>query len=202
MSNHVTEWLNAYFDGELTGRRLDQVEEHLAACETCQAELDSLQDLSELLREVPVPELISPERFAVQVGLRLSRREVIASKNGLLEIGWWMIPVGLLAAWVFISTSLLVNGLLSTANSLGLLTSISSWMMFGTSNVADWSSTLGQIGVLSGRSLDLAASTETLARLSLPQITLQISIALLYLSWIAIWWTRQTRQQQSQPIEG
>ena len=30
MSNHVTEWLNAYFDGELTGRKLHQVEEHLA----------------------------------------------------------------------------------------------------------------------------------------------------------------------------
>jgi hypothetical protein len=39
----------------------------------------------------------------------------------------------------------------------------------------------------------------------LPQISLQISIALLYLSWIAIWWARHIRyqhQQHSQLIEG
>jgi len=37
--------------------------------------------------------------------------------------------------------------------------------------------------------------------MSLPQISLQISIALLYLSWIAIWWTRHQRQQQGQLLE-
>ena len=36
MSNHVSEWLNAYFDGELTGKLLHQVEDHLAECEACQ----------------------------------------------------------------------------------------------------------------------------------------------------------------------
>ena len=48
MSNHVTEWLNSHLDCESKGRRLHQVEEHLAECETCQAELDSLQGLSNL----------------------------------------------------------------------------------------------------------------------------------------------------------
>ena len=63
MSNHVTEWLNAYYDGELKGKRLQQVEEHLIECEACQAELESLQGLSALLQEVPAPEFPSPERF-------------------------------------------------------------------------------------------------------------------------------------------
>ena len=35
------------------------------------------------------------------------------------------------------------------------------------------------------------SSTETFTRTSLPQISLQVSIALLYLSWIAIWWARR-----------
>jgi hypothetical protein len=74
--------------------------------------------------------------------------------------------------------------------------------MFGSASAADWSSTLGQVGVLSGNSLDLAASTETFTRTSLPQITLQVSIALLYLSWIAIWWARHTRQGNGQLLEG
>jgi predicted anti-sigma-YlaC factor YlaD len=199
MSNHITEWLNAYLDGELRGSQLDYVEAHLAECEVCQTELESLDRLSVLLQEVPEPEFIPSERFAAQVSLRLPHAKPAPSRGKALEIGWWMIPVGLLAAWVFINTSFWVNDMLSVANSFGLLTSVSDWMMFGTSN---WSATLGQFGILSGNSLDLAALTESFTRTSLPQISLQISIALLYLSWIAIWWVRRQRQEHGQPLEG
>jgi anti-sigma factor RsiW len=48
MSTHVSEWLNAYHDGELRGNRLQYVETHLAECELCQAELESLDNLSDL----------------------------------------------------------------------------------------------------------------------------------------------------------
>ena len=41
MSNHVTEWLNAYLDGELADSRFYQVQSHLAECDACLAELDS-----------------------------------------------------------------------------------------------------------------------------------------------------------------
>jgi predicted anti-sigma-YlaC factor YlaD len=201
MPKHVTELLNLYLDGELHGSRLYQVEAHLAECEACQAELESLESISNLLQEVPAPEFTPPERFAAQVSLRLSHPKPVSSRKKVLEISWWMIPVGLLAAWAFINTSFLVNDLLSTANSLGLLTSVSNWMIFGTANAADWSSALGQIGVLSGNSFDLAASTEAFTRTSLPQIMWQVSIALLYLSWTAIWWTRHTRQGHGQPQE-
>ena len=56
MSTHVSEWLNAYYDGELHGSRLQHVESHLAACELCQTELESLESLSDLLHQVPAPE--------------------------------------------------------------------------------------------------------------------------------------------------
>ena len=199
MPKHVTEWLGAYADGELRGSQLQQMKAHLAECEVCQLELESLDRLSSLLQEVPLPEFTSPERFAAQVGLRLPHSKPASTEKRVLEIGWWMIPVGLLAAWVFINTSFWVNDMLSVANSFGLLTSVSDWMMFGTSN---WSATLGQFGILSGNSLDLAALTESFTRTSLPQISLQISIALLYLSWIAIWWVRRQRQEHGQPLEG
>jgi hypothetical protein len=205
MSNHVTEWLNAYFDGELAGRRLHQVEEHLAECGTCQAELESLRSLSELLHEVPVPEFTSVERFAARVSLRLPHPKAEAPRKKILEVGWWMIPVGLLAIWIVMNASFFVYDMLSVANSFGWLTSVSDWMRFGTSSAADWSSALGQIGILRGNALTLAASTETFTRISLLQITLQVSIALLYLSWIAIWWARHMRHQTHQrgrPLEG
>jgi predicted anti-sigma-YlaC factor YlaD len=199
MSNHVTEWLNAYLDGELHGSRLHHVEAHLAECEVCQTELESLESLSGWLQGVPAPEFTSPERFAAQVNLRLPHQQSTISQKKILEVGWWMIPVGLLATWIFMNTSFLVSDMLSLANSLGLLMGISDWMTLG---VADWSTTLGQFGVLSGNSLDLAASTETFTRTSLPQISLQVSIALLYLSWIAIWWARRRRQEHGQLLEG
>jgi len=202
MSKHVTEWLNAYLDGELRGNRLQQVEEHLAECQTCQAELVSLKKLSSLLHEVPAHELASPERFVSQINLLLPHKQTTTSGKKILEIGWWMIPVGLLATWTLINTSVLVSDIVSAANRLGLLSSVPNWMVFGSSSNHFWSATLGQFGILSGNSLNWAEATEIFTRTSLPQFSLHVSIALLYLSWIAIWWARHTRQGHGQLLEG
>jgi hypothetical protein len=202
MSKHIIEWLNAYLDGELKGSQLHYVEVHLAECQICRAELHSLERLSGFLHEVPAPEFTSPERFAAQVNLRLPHEQYATSRNKVLEIGWWMIPVGLLGLWIFISTSFLVSDLLSAANNVGLLTNVSDWLALGSSSEAYWSATLGQFGILSGNSLNWAEWIEAFTRMSLPQISFQVSIALLYLSWIAIWWARHTRQGHGQLLEG
>ncbi len=202
MSKHVTEWLNAYLDSELKDSQLRQVEAHLVECQACRDELESLARLSSLLHEVPAPEFTPPERFAARVNLRLSQRRMPAPRNKVLEIGWWMVPVGLLGAWVFIGTTSLVSDLLSVANSLGLMTGFSNWLVFGPTTETYWSATLGQVGVLNGNSLGWVASIEGLTRTSLPQITVYVSIAFLYLSWMAIWWARRRRQEHGQLLEG
>lgn len=202
MSNHVSEWLNAYHDGELRGNRLRLVEAHLAECEACQAELASLEDLSDLLHEVRAPEMISVERFAAQVNLRLPHSKPVVSRNTFSQFGWWMIPVGLLASWVFFSTAFLLSDVLSVAGNLGLLRGLSAWLASGPANDVYVSTTIGQMGLLSGNGLSWAETTETFTRMSLPQIIVQVSIAVLYLSWLAIWWARQTRQGTGQLLEG
>jgi predicted anti-sigma-YlaC factor YlaD len=204
MSNHVTEWLNAYLDDELKNGRLDQVEKHLAECEECQAELESLQNVSSLLREVPAPEFISSERFASQVSLRLPHEQPRATKRKAQEMGWWMIPVSLLMLWFFIGTVEVVGDVISTADRLGILSlgDTPTWLATGSSSGAVWSGTLGEFGLLSGDSLQWAELTESFTRNNLPQIVLQVAIALLYLSWIAIWWARQTRREHGQLLEG
>jgi hypothetical protein len=202
MSNHVSEWLNAYHDGELRGNRLRSVEAHLAECELCQAELESLVDLSDLLHEVRAPEMVSVDRFAAQVNLRLPRSRTVISRTKAAEFGWWMIPVGLLTSWVFVSTALILSDVLSVAGNLGLLSGLSEWLAVGPANNIYLSTTIGQIGLLSGNGLNWAESLETITRVSVPQIILQVSIALLYLSWIAIWWARRTRQGIGQLLEG
>ena len=203
MSNHVTEWLNAYHDGELNSNRLHHVEAHLAECETCRKELESLEGLSSLLHEVETPQLVSADKFASQVNLRLPHeRAVVTTEKKVTEIGWWMIPVGLLAAWIFVSTAFIVGDALSVAGNLGLLSGMSSWLASTPSDGIYVSATMGQMGLLSGNSLNWMEATETFTRNSLPQLTLQISIALLYLSWMAIWWARHTRQGHGQLLEG
>lgn len=202
MSRHVSEWLNVYHDGELHGTQLHQVEEHLAQCELCQAELDSLQSISSLLHEVPTPAFTQPERFASQVSLRLPHKQSVVSTKQIIEIGWWMIPVGLVCVWVFLSTAFILGDILSTAGNLGLLSGMSAWLGSGASDGIYLSATIGQMGVLSGNSLNWAEAMETFTRLSLPQIVLQVSVALLYLGWIALWWTRRTRSGHGQLLEG
>jgi anti-sigma factor RsiW len=201
MSEHVHEWLNAYFDGELRGNRLHQVEAHLAECELCQTELESLDRLSNVLHEVPAPEFMPEERFAAQVRLRLPHKQTFVSRKQVMEAGWWMIPVGLLGAWVFIGTALFVSDIVSTVSNLGLLSNLSGWLASGSSANATWTATLGQFGVLRGSILNWAETTEAFTRTSLPFIILQVSIALLYLSWIAIWWVRHQRQGSGQLLE-
>jgi hypothetical protein len=202
MHNHVTEWLNAYLDGELHGNRLHQVEAHLAECKACQAELRSLQDLSGLLHKVPTPEVTSSERFATQVNLLLPKRPVTAPRSRLFEIGWWMIPVGLLAAWAFVSTATIVSNMFSAANNFGLVDGANTLLVSGASDTVTWTSTLGQFGFLEGKGLQWIELTENYSRNVIPQFVWQVSIAVLYLSWIAIWWARQTRQGYGQLLEG
>src|SRR5688572_19400465 len=149
MSEHMTDWLGAYLDGELKGTRLHQMQSHVNECSQCRAELDSLKGLSAPLHAAPSPEFTSPERFASQVGLHLPRELPKASKRSVLKIGWWMIPVFLLLLWTLTNTSALVEAALTTANSAGLLSDVPAWLVEGPRE-ATWSMTLGRFGLIQG----------------------------------------------------
>ncbi|HNC08093.1 MAG TPA: zf-HC2 domain-containing protein [Anaerolineales bacterium] len=196
MSNHVTDWLNAYLDGELKGHRLHQVEAHLADCPECLAELESLQDVSDLLHEVPAPEFISSERFAAQVNLLLPHEQPRTPKRNVQEVGWWLIPVSLLMLWVFIGTSEAVGDVVRMADRFGLLSNAPAGLVQRFSGQAVWSDVLGNFGLLSGDGLAWAEGTELFTRHTLPQLVWQAAIAMLYLSWIVIWWARQRRRER------
>ena len=202
MSEHITEWLNAYVDAELRGNLLSKVEKHLAECRTCQAELDSLRQLSALLGEIPAPKFSSSERFVAQVNLRLPHGLPKATKRKVQEVTWWMIPVSLLMLWVFISTSATVSNMISTAGGLGLLKNAPAWLVASPFNGAAWSARLAEVGLLNGYSLKWAEAMEVFTRHTLPPIIRQGSIALSYLGWMAIWWVRYRHPRNSRSLEG
>ncbi len=195
MSDHIPELLGAYLDGELGGGQLRKVEAHLEDCQDCQAEFNPCGALSAALQSAPSPDFTTAERLAAEVALRLPRTPVKPTRQRAFEFGWWMAPVGLLLAWIFLGTTLLVSNLVTTAGQLGLLSSAAAWLSSGSANQVSWAGTLAQFGLLAGNSLQWAETTEMFTRTALPPLAWQVSIALLYLCWMAILWARHMRQE-------
>jgi anti-sigma factor RsiW len=195
MSDHIQELLGAYLDGELHGGQLRKVEAHLEECRSCLEEYHVLQALTVTLQDAPLPEFMAPERLAAEVALQLPRAQVNPASRRTLELGWWLAPVGLILVSIFLSTTILVSNLLTAADGLGLMNSVSTPLFSGSAGEAHWVGRLGQFGLLAGDRLQWAAATEGFTRTLLSPIIWQVSIALLYLSWMAIWWARRTRQE-------
>jgi anti-sigma factor RsiW len=73
---HPSEAISAYLDGELHGRELSQLMEHLAGCGRCSADLEEMQRVRTAIRSLPVLELppgVVPEADAVVVPLRRNK---------------------------------------------------------------------------------------------------------------------------------
>ena len=96
--------LNAYMDGELHGKRLNELKSHLATCETCRKELKELQLVSDLLQAAPTPEFMPAERFASNLALSLPRRSLQERPSKTVSLVGWLVPTGLLGAWFFVQT--------------------------------------------------------------------------------------------------
>jgi anti-sigma factor RsiW len=214
MSEHVTQWLSAYQDGELRGGKLHHVETHLAACEGCQQAWEALQDLSVLLHEIPAPEFTTPERLAAQVNLRLPRVRPEPGASKVWEVGWWLIPVSLLSVWVLLTAVGWIGDFVTAANQWGLLDTTSAgtiqvgpvqvetlpaWLAPEAPTV--WTGVLSGLGLLHGEGLAWATAMESFVRDNLPAFVWQLSLAVLYLGWLAIWWARDTQKESGQLLE-
>jgi predicted anti-sigma-YlaC factor YlaD len=202
MSDHVLDLLGAYLDGELHGKQLRRVETHLETCQSCLDEFRALGTLSTALREAPMPDAPSPERLAADVALRLPRKQAKPMSHSLLEIGWWLVPVGLALAWIFISTTLVISRMVTAATDFGLLDNASAWLVSGASNEVNYTAFLGNSGIFENGSLGWIATLESITRGLISSLSWQVSISLLYLSWIAVWWVRHMRQGLGQPPGG
>jgi anti-sigma factor RsiW len=69
----ASEMMSMRLDGRLDSAEIALLEDHVAQCETCQAEWHKLQTLDRLLSSAPMVQ--SPVRVRVQVMTRLGRRD-------------------------------------------------------------------------------------------------------------------------------
>jgi anti-sigma factor RsiW len=195
MNGHATPWLAAYHDGELKGRPLCQVEDHLTECAACRAELEELQKLTTLLRESPAADgLLPPERFVAQVGLRLPRRPIKPVWQRTLEAGWRLAPAGLVGAWAFVQAVFIVAGVALIVlqacgvDVLGLspASQRETWLAAG----------LGLLGAEPGDTVQGALNVlNILGRGFVLYLSALVTIGLLYWSWLASLWARRRHQQ-------
>jgi anti-sigma factor RsiW len=184
MNEHVSAWLEAYHDGELDGRRLRQVETHLADCAACRAELDRWQALSTLLQASPAASrLTPPERFVAQVGLRLPRHPAQPLSDRAVSLGWRLAPVGLLGAYAILQAVFIVTAIVMLALRLGGEPARQS---------AAWFNRLGTgLNDLAPIGLPVLDSVLSINWGVVLYMGLMAVIGLLYWSWLATWWVRQ-----------
>jgi anti-sigma factor RsiW len=170
MSEHVTDWIGAYHDGELRGARLRQVESHLRDCAACQAELDALSALSTLLQEESaMPPGTAPERFVAQVRLR-TRPQAPPGLTRARKAGWLLLS-GALGLWVFLQAILILSRLALLASSLfGGLPGAQSFEWFP-----------GQFAI----------------QLFVLDMVFTAALAALVWSWLAGWWVARPRPSPS-----
>lgn len=202
MNKHVIPWLNAYQDGELRGRRLQQVKDHLAHCATCRAESESLQALATLLQQNPAAETLTPpDRFVAQVGLKLPRRPAQPAWQRTLETGWRLIPAGLLGAWAFVQAVFILSGVALRALRMGLGGDVAAELLPASQqglSLAELSissgASLGEIGQIALQLLGDGGPLGWGLTLNLVSLTV---IGLLYCSWLASWWARRQHHSES-----
>ncbi len=179
MNAHVTEWLAAYYDGELPENRRRQVEEHLSSCASCRAELEELYKLSRLLQEAPAPErLTSAQRFQAQVNLRLPPAIPQTGWMSALKAGWRLAPLGAVFLWAFAQVVLLLTGVVSI---LELPVGATLASLSGGSSLSGFSISLGGVGEV--------------LELGLLNLAFTAMVALFLCGWIASWWVLRRQAQ-------
>lgn len=191
MNGHITtHWRNAYIDGELEGHQLKKVEQHLAICEQCRAEVEELRSLREILQRFDMPETIkSPQRFVDEVRLQLPARParpVIRTQPGK---AWWMISGSLLGVLLFVQGVWVISTLVIFAlqSGLGPQVGLSQWSLPAIAEV-------GQVlaALLSGQAASIPVEQllevwQVLHWLLVLPLELSGATALLYCSWLAGW---------------
>ncbi len=199
MANHVSEWLGAYHDGELRGARLRQIEAHLAECTACQVELDEIRHLSVLLQDTtPKGDFLPTERFVANLALSLPRQSEQPRPRNVVQIGWWLVPVGLLGIWLFINITLSLSSVATLAADTGMLGGNLAWLQGYPLQMRWFASAMNLFGSQLGAPGREVLSTLNEVNLFIAQMARrlipQAILAVTYLGWLLSWWLCHQRQ--------
>jgi len=194
MNAHITEWLAAYHDGEVTPAQRRQIEAHLLECTQCREELASLEALRAVLHESPSPTLsMTAKAFTAQIVQQLPDHAAPTSRQPTLPIGWWLAPLGIFGAQALVQTTFFLSNTVLAALRLGLQdnSTIASLIppvqQLSVSDLLSFSNgSLFQIGHAARQLLRHGGPLGWGALLNLAFLAM---LGLLYTSWMATWWS-------------
>jgi anti-sigma factor RsiW len=199
MHEDMRAMLNPYLDNELHGRRLLEFEFHLATCKSCQNELKELRLVSDLLKTAPEPEFMPADRFVSNLIMHLPRRDLYNPHSKPGSLAWWLIPAGLMGAWLFVQTAFSLTNLVMAVKATGMFGQAVAW--FGGSQQTLWFSAATSLferpvgGVQSA--LSLLNGLNIFGVNLLEGFLWQALIVLLYWGWLFAWWLhRRSRTVQ------
>jgi anti-sigma factor RsiW len=181
--------MGAYMDGELHGRLLTELQEHLVNCGACQAELHSLEKIAGMLHSIPEETVMPAGQFASRLLMTLPRRETQPHPVAGRTRVWWFFPAALIGSWFFIQVVFTLANLVTAANASGLLGQAAAWL--GETRDASWFSVA--ISLFGGQLatsplLSSINSASVIGRELLTGFLWQALIAFLYLVWLISWW--------------
>lgn len=201
MSEHVLNILDAYYDGELSPNQMKKVERHLAQCSACQEAYDDIASTSAWLHNMPDPKMTPAEKMAADIALLLPREQEKPRSQSNTSAIWWIVPILLFSIWVLVGSTHLVSNLLLTANDFGLIT-IDPTLFTGQSiNELLFSTFIENLNHLLPKDLSWLIDIQVFLRENIIRSVINISIAMLYMSWIAIWQANQNRQRNGQSLQ-
>lgn len=196
MTEHIDAWLTAYYDGELSGRRLREVEAHLAACEECRARLEDMAALSALLLDAPEPlNLTPPERFVAQVQLQLPRRPVEPGcRRRAVDLSWNLAPLAVFAVWAFFQAVVVVSEVVEIALRQGWGGEPLNRVLEASVRVPEWVSQISAANQVTFRFL-AGSPLELLLPIN---VWLTLLTSLFAGVWLVLWVLRQRRLTENE----
>lgn len=196
MNEHVSQWIAAYHDGELSQPRRAKVSAHLEGCESCRRELQQVEELSALLQTATVPDYPRSERFAANVRLRLPRTAAGEKAQHRIKLAWGLGLAGVIGLWAFMQAVLITTGI---SFALGI-----DRVLQAAIPSLEWTPGLAAGGFFSGEiaGVNLAGfgSIETSLVLFTIEVIVSIAVAGLLAGWLAGWLSfrrAELRNQQS-----
>jgi hypothetical protein len=199
--DHVSPWLGAYLDGELSSSLHEQVDTHLQDCPACQSELIELRALVSLLQADPIPALrSSDEVFAAQVLVRLPGPARPFWQNILLW-SWNYAPLGLFGAWAFFQAVVWVSRVLlvlleyspTVAQSMEALLPFAS----GGPAIVPGLLSMDLLNALLGRPELELPFVDLVSPLAGLELLVVVVLSALFVSWLASWWVYNRQHQNT-----
>ncbi len=189
MNQHIETWIDAYLDGELNEKQSSRFERHLAGCPACQQRIEERDKLSRLLQGYSLPKNVkNTQQFVADLKLLLPREQAPAHKKRPTGGIGLLISIGLLIALTF-------TQVINWFSNLVLLLPGADWLVDQLAGIPHFLQVgLPWVQLFFEQWFTFSGWGFFYGSLTFTSIALTALLTLIYLSWLAFWFSSQLNQ--------